>query len=394
MIVLRNIIVFLLLLILATIAVVGIMIEAPPVLGWTPDRINALGYSFIHVMRPGYGLLMMWAGVLLLSIVAAYLTFARKKMKLEVQMEGGKVIILDSAIKKYIRTALSDLPDVHVKKIDLVSSRGKIVSNLLADVRTRESLPVLERKIIDRVRRALSEDLGITNLGEVNVLVKNFDVTGRQLDRPKTKEAAAAGAVAAGTAAVADSAINPEPEPEEEVLVLTTPLETENISADLHTIVTPEHPTETSLDEEPLVKYANREASVERNSETSSFTEMTGSAHAAPSAVEDAETHWDSNAKTGPGEVEVSDSFDTANGFIIKEDAVREDDTDEMIPVQPDPFAFPSDEEAIVIADSDETGLKIPDDKESFGDEPLLSDDSVKSEDLDINDNNNFKGTV
>lgn len=183
MLIFRNIIIVILLLVLCAISVVGIMVEAPRVLEYTPDRINALGRSVLTVMRPGNLLFYTWIAVFLATLLVFFLTIARprRRMKIEVQMGGGRVVIMDAAIKKYIRNALAEINEVTVKKIELREQRGLVTTDIYADVRTRENLPVLELRIIGRVRSALAEDLGITNLGDVHVYIRNFEVTGRPI---------------------------------------------------------------------------------------------------------------------------------------------------------------------------------------------------------------------
>jgi len=179
----RNTIIVLLLLVLAAISVVGLMVEFPQIVNYTPDRINALGRSVLTVMRPGYLLFTVWVVILLASLLVFFITVARprRRMKIEVQMGGGRVVIMDAAIKKYIRNALAEMGEITVKKIDLREHRNLVTTDITADVRTRENLPVLERRIISRVRAALAEDLGITNLGDVHVYIRNFEVTGRPI---------------------------------------------------------------------------------------------------------------------------------------------------------------------------------------------------------------------
>lgn len=203
MLILRNIIITILLLVLAGISVVGLMIEAPPIWNFTPDRTNALGRSVLAVLRPGGFLFLCWWLILLGTLLVFFITVGRprRRMKIEVQMGGGKVVIMDAAIKKYIRNALAEIGEVTVKKIDLRDHRNTVTTDIYADVRTKENLPTLERRIISRVRSALAEDLGITNLGDVHVFIRNFEVTGR----PVRKSEPDAGA----------SKSAPEPEPAE-----------------------------------------------------------------------------------------------------------------------------------------------------------------------------------
>lgn len=181
MLILRNIVITLLLLTLLAISVVGLMIEAPPVFHWTPERLHQLGHSVVHIMRPGLLLFWLWWVLFLGTLLVFFITVARprRRMKIEVQMGGGRVVIMDAAIKRYVRNALAELHGVTIKKMDLREHRGQVTTDIYADVRTRENLPTLERRIISKVRNALAEDLGITNLGDVHVFIKSFEVTGR-----------------------------------------------------------------------------------------------------------------------------------------------------------------------------------------------------------------------
>lgn len=180
--IIKNILIFILLLGFAAVAVTGAMIEFPTILGYNPERIHQLGRSFLEVMRPGNLLFWCWIGVIaaLLFIVLISVFGRRKQMRIEVQMGGGRVVILDSAIKRYIRSALAEIPDVTTKRIDLRETRGGLQTDIYADVKTQESLPVLERRMIQRVRAALAEDLGITSISDVHVFIRDFEVSGRR----------------------------------------------------------------------------------------------------------------------------------------------------------------------------------------------------------------------
>lgn len=193
--ILRNIIVTLLLIALLGISIVGIMVEFPTIYHYHPTRINELGRSFLRVMRPGNLLLGAWFGLALATVLVFLMTVLRprKQMKIEVQMGGGRVVILDSAIKRYIRSALAELPGVTVRRIDLRDTRLGVSTDLYADVRAAGNLPVLERQMIQRVRGALAEDLGISSIGEVHVFIRDFEVAERipvhtAVRRPQARE--------------------------------------------------------------------------------------------------------------------------------------------------------------------------------------------------------------
>lgn len=217
MLVLRNIIITLLLLTLLGISVVGLMIEAPPVFHWTPERLHQLGHSVVQIMRPGLLLFWLWWVLFLGTLTVFFITVARprRRMKIEVQMGGGRVVIMDAAIKRYVRNALAELHGVTIKKMDLREHRGQVTTDIFADVRTRENLPTLERRIISKVRNALAEDLGITNLGDVHVFIKSFELTGRPGAKAHEPEPAPEPEPVepAETVPAADIVLNKQPDP-------------------------------------------------------------------------------------------------------------------------------------------------------------------------------------
>lgn len=193
--ILRNILITLLLLALLGISIVGIMVEFPSIYHYHPTRINELGRSFLRVMRPGNLLLGVWVGLALSCVLVFLMTVLRprKQMKIEVQMGGGRVVILDSAIKRYIRSAIAEIPGITVRRIDLRDTRLGVSTDLYADVRAHGNLPVLERQMIQRVRGALAEDLGITSIGDVHVFIRDFEVAERvpvhtAVRRPQARE--------------------------------------------------------------------------------------------------------------------------------------------------------------------------------------------------------------
>ena len=82
------------------------------------------------------------------------------------------------------------------------------MTNVYADVRTRQNLPVIQRRMITRIRAALAEELGITNLADVHVFIRDFEVTGRpvkQVTRPDVADLKKAGATEASEEAVIEA---------------------------------------------------------------------------------------------------------------------------------------------------------------------------------------------
>lgn len=184
--ILRNILATALLIIFTLISFVGMMVFMPSFSGRL-TRINATGRKIMEAWEaapPGThtnNLFWLWLALFFGCLLTFLMSYAarRRRARIEVQMGDGRVVVLESAIKKYIRTALGDIPDVTNKRVDLRQSRQGLEASIYAQVRTHEKLPDLERQIIRRVRQALSDELGITSVAAVHVYIKDFEVRQR-----------------------------------------------------------------------------------------------------------------------------------------------------------------------------------------------------------------------
>lgn len=180
MIFLRNLLATLMLLVLLAISVVGVMAYFPA-LGSYTTRINAMGNNIIAAWEPKnslLGLFGLWLGLMFCTLLTFFIAIParRRPTRIEVQMGDGRVVILETAIRKYIKTALADLPDVNARRIELRQQRNGLQADIYANVRTHEKLPDVERQIIRRVRHALSDELGIAQISGVHVYIKDFEV--------------------------------------------------------------------------------------------------------------------------------------------------------------------------------------------------------------------------
>lgn len=174
---LRNAVVVLLLVILAAFTVVGAMAtlpwEAGPLL-----RVRETGLSIIQVWLAGsllFWLFIATAFGLLLAVLLGILA-VRRQARVEVQMADGRVVIMESAIKKYVRTALAELPGISTRRIDLAQKRGGLQVDVYTNVRTQEKLPEAEARIMARVREALTNQMGIDAIAGVHVFIQDFQV--------------------------------------------------------------------------------------------------------------------------------------------------------------------------------------------------------------------------
>ena len=176
--VLREILIIVLSVAVAVVSVVGFMCEFPasPALF---EPVSRTGKSILAAWRPD--LLWLWVAMFLAAFAVLLLTIfrSRRGAHIEVQLADGKVVILDSAIKKYVRTAMGQVQGIIAQQIVLRQTRGGLHVDIYAKVRTNERLAELELKVMQCVRDALSQDLGIRAIAGVHVHIRDFEVNTR-----------------------------------------------------------------------------------------------------------------------------------------------------------------------------------------------------------------------
>lgn len=185
--IIRNILVWLLLAFLLAISFVGTLAYMP----WF-ERINQMGSSWIEVWHRGNGLFWLWMGLFLGTLVTFVLTVAimRRRAMVYVPMGEGQVVIMESAIRKYIRTALTEVPGVMSRRIELKKTRRGLHVVVYAQVRTNEKLPDIEKQVEEQVRTALTKYLGIKSMAGVQVYVDDLEVGLPRGGRPEGLPAA------------------------------------------------------------------------------------------------------------------------------------------------------------------------------------------------------------
>ena len=181
---LRDILVWILLIVLAVISVMGAMVLFPTT--WGPFlRMSRAAMAVVDTYRAMDLLFWVFVGLFFATVLTLMLTIRIRpaRTQIEVQMKDGRVIIMDSAIKKYVRTALADVPGIAARRIDLRQKRGKLFVDILAQVRSHEPLPDIEERTIAKVKDSLSSHLGITQIGGVHVVISDLHV----IERPETQ---------------------------------------------------------------------------------------------------------------------------------------------------------------------------------------------------------------
>ncbi|MCX7020386.1 MAG: alkaline shock response membrane anchor protein AmaP [bacterium] len=154
---------------------VGMMAYFPTFNGTFP-LISRTGASIIQAWSQA--LLWVWLGLFLACVLIIVLSIimARRGAHIEVDMEGGRVIILDSAIRKYVRAAVSEVPGISPQRINLYPTRKGLKVDIVAVVKSDERLPNLQTRAIQRVKSALTDELGISSVAAVHVYIKDLDI--------------------------------------------------------------------------------------------------------------------------------------------------------------------------------------------------------------------------
>ena len=188
-----------------------------------------------------------------------------------IDSERGKIRIIDSAVRKYLTTSLSKMASIQVRSIQVSAVKKGLVVRVYVRVRSAQRLNDVRESIIERIRVALENELGVPAVANIEVIVDDFEAV-RALSAKKA--AAEAAAVTAAATAVAetsevpeDATQEPEPEIEEPALSETEALQGEenSISSVLNSSVAidPELETDASV--------ATEKPEVDQNANVSEF---------------------------------------------------------------------------------------------------------------------------
>ncbi|MBX7244579.1 MAG: alkaline shock response membrane anchor protein AmaP [Candidatus Sumerlaeaceae bacterium] len=174
---LRDLIVVFLLVLVACVSVVGIMVEFPFTMG-ALKRIPDMGNAIVAAWRTGHGLFWMWTGAFtgILVLIGINLSLTRRHTSIDIETEEGRVSIMDTAIKRYVVRALGEVPGVTTRRVTLRQGRGGLRVDLLCQVKSHDRLPDIKNRMTERVRAALTEDLGITSIAAIDVVIQEFEV--------------------------------------------------------------------------------------------------------------------------------------------------------------------------------------------------------------------------
>jgi uncharacterized alkaline shock family protein YloU len=175
---LRDFLVVALLACLAAASIVGMMVQFPLEAAMFSPIRNA-GNWVLKVVVPKPSIFFwFWFGMLSGTFAALFLAIGarRKRASIEVKLDDGRVVILETAIRKYLKNTLADVSGFLLQKIDIYRVRRGLHVDVYAQVRAQQKLPDLETRVIQRVKMALTRDLGISEIAAVQVFVRDFKI--------------------------------------------------------------------------------------------------------------------------------------------------------------------------------------------------------------------------
>jgi uncharacterized alkaline shock family protein YloU len=166
----------LLMIVILAASVAGMLINFPFESKWF-DPIRHFGNWLVQWILPRpHMIFWFWFGIFWVIIALGALASAlrRRTDGIAVELDGGKVVILESAIRKFLRTALREVEGFSLRRVEIYRLRRTLHVDLYAQVRTRTELPELEKRVIAIVKDALNQQLGIQETAVVQLYVQDF----------------------------------------------------------------------------------------------------------------------------------------------------------------------------------------------------------------------------
>lgn len=113
-------------------------------------------------------------GAILLVFILILLLRRQPQKVVAYTTENGRVLVSRSAIVELVQTSCQQLQDVSKPRVKLVVKRN--VTNLDVEIKLLSGgrLRAVENTLQAHLRHALSENLGIENLGYINIIATGF----------------------------------------------------------------------------------------------------------------------------------------------------------------------------------------------------------------------------
>ena len=113
----------------------------------------------------------------LIAFLLVYLIIFRKRQPKNIvaySTENGDVTISRSAVVELVRTSCEQLDQISKPSLKVFTKKGLTHFNIRIHLSSGSSLKEVENTLQNHLRESLSQDLGIENLGDINIIVTSF----------------------------------------------------------------------------------------------------------------------------------------------------------------------------------------------------------------------------
>ncbi|MCB1120039.1 MAG: hypothetical protein KJT03_00700 [Verrucomicrobiae bacterium] len=112
-------------------------------------------------------------GILFVILIVLFLKLGKANL-LVFNNNDGKVEISRNAIQEIIQRTCEQFVEVGRARGDIIKSKGQIHIKVRLKLRVKTRLQDISNELQRQITHAIRHDLGIENLGEVNVVVEGF----------------------------------------------------------------------------------------------------------------------------------------------------------------------------------------------------------------------------
>ena len=114
------------------------------------------------------------AALLLLLVIFVLLRRRQPKNIVAYKTENGSVTISRSAVIELVRTSCEQLDQVNRPNLRVFTKKGLTHFTVRIQLTSGGHLKDVEQTLQNHLRKSLSQNLGIENLGDINIIVTSF----------------------------------------------------------------------------------------------------------------------------------------------------------------------------------------------------------------------------
>ena len=133
-------------------------------------------YSFYNSLQELPGTELLYWSLATAALICFFIFFLRRQPKniLAYSTENGRVTVSRNAIVELVQTSCQQLQDVSKPQVKIKSEGETSHFEVSIKLMSGASLRLIEQTLQSHLRQALTENLGIENLGQINIVATGF----------------------------------------------------------------------------------------------------------------------------------------------------------------------------------------------------------------------------